>query len=104
MIEVVDHPDQLRYVVSVDGAAAGYAAYVLRGGRRIFVHTEVDGAYEGRGVGSRLAHDALELARRAGEPIVALCPFIAAYIEGHPEYADLVDHELVARLDGGAAR
>src|SRR6476469_6234967 len=100
MIEVVDHPDQLRYVISVDGAPAGAAAYVLRGGRRIFVHTEVDPAYEGKGLGSRLAHDALELARASGRPIVPLCPFIAAYLGRHPEYQDLVDHELLARIDG----
>ena len=100
MIEVVDHPDQLRYVISVDGAPAGSAVYVLRGGRRIFVHTEVDPAYEGRGLGSHLAHDALELARASGQPTVPLCPFIAAYVAAHPEYGDLVDHDLLARIDG----
>ena len=99
MIEVVDQPGQLCYVISVDGAPAGFAAYVLRGGRRIFVHTQIDPAYEGRGLGSRLAHDALELARVSGQPIVPLCPFIAAYVADHPEYGDLVDHELLSRID-----
>jgi predicted GNAT family acetyltransferase len=98
MIEVVDVPGQLRYVISTDGVPVGYAAYVLRGGRRIFVHTEVDEGHEGEGLGSRLAHDALELARRSGQPIVPLCPFIAAYLQRHPEFDDLIDHELLERL------
>jgi predicted GNAT family acetyltransferase len=98
MIEVVDVPGQLRYVISDDGVPAGFAAYVLRGGRRIFVHTEIDEGHGGEGLGSRLAHDALELARRSGQPVVALCPFIAAYLQSHHEFDDLIDHELSDRL------
>jgi hypothetical protein len=29
-----------------------------------------------------------------------LCPFIAKYIDRHPEYGDMVDHELMASLEG----
>jgi hypothetical protein len=32
---------------------------------------------------------------------VAQCPFIRAYIERHPEHADLVDADLAARLTRG---
>jgi hypothetical protein len=28
-----------------------------------------------------------------------LCPFIASYVEKHPEYDDLVDHECLAYLE-----
>ena len=45
---------------------------------------------EGRGCGSRLAAAALEDARREGLDVVPLCPFIARYIERHPEYEQLV--------------
>ena len=30
--------------------------------------------------------------------MIPLCPFIAAYIERHEEYADLVDRDLMERL------
>ena len=30
--------------------------------------------------------------------MVPLCPFIAGYIERHPEYADLVDRDLMEWL------
>ncbi len=52
----------------------------------MFTHTEVEEAAEGHGVGSRLAHDALEHARATGQQVVALCPFVRAYLARHPEY------------------
>jgi predicted GNAT family acetyltransferase len=99
MAKVRDNPDRLRYeVFDDDGALAGFAQYVLRSGRIIFVHTEIDDAYEGKGLGSQLAAEALDDVRRRGHLVVPLCPFIASYIERHPEYADLVDHAALAAL------
>jgi predicted GNAT family acetyltransferase len=96
---VRDNPARLRYeIFDDDGALAGFAQYVLRGGRVIFVHTEIDDAYEGKGLGSRLAAGALDDVRRHGHLVVPLCPFIASYIEHHPEYADLVDQAALAAL------
>ena len=54
-----------------------------------FVHTVVPTELSGRGVGSQLAHGALEAARAQRLKVVAECPFIAAYIAKHPEFADL---------------
>lgn len=101
MIEVRDEPGEERYVVLVDGARAGFAQYVRRGGRVIFVHTEIDPAFEGQGLGGRLAQGALDHARAQGTPVVPLCPFIAGYIGKHPEYADLVDTELLHAIETG---
>ena len=55
----------------------------------IFTHAEVAPAFEGRGVGSALAAGALDRVWESGERVVALCPFIRAYVERHPEYEDL---------------
>jgi uncharacterized protein len=57
----------------------------------VLVHTEVDSAYEGHGVGSVLAKAALDDIRRRGKRVTPLCPFVSTYIARHPEYADLVD-------------
>jgi len=65
-----------------------------------FTHTEVDESCAGRGFGSRLAAAALEDARRQGLEVVPLCPFIAHYINSHPEHEDLV----AASYRGRAAR
>jgi predicted GNAT family acetyltransferase len=97
-VDVADEPDESRFTARIDGALAGSAYYQRRGDRVIFTHTEVDDAYEGHGVGSALARAALETVRQRGERAVPLCPFIAHYITRHPEYDDLVDHELLDRL------
>ena len=88
---VKDNPGLGRFEAHVDGALAGFAAYRLSGGHIVFTHTEVDDAYEGQGVGGALARGALDQVRAAGEhDVVAMCPFIAAWIERHPAYQDLL--------------
>jgi predicted GNAT family acetyltransferase len=98
-VNVVDVPDRDRFEITVDDAPAGFAQYIRRGGRIVFVHTEIDPAFEGQGLGSKLAAGALDAVKAAGEPVVPLCPFIARFIERHPEYADLVDHGVLGAFD-----
>ena len=98
---VTDNPDEHRYEARVGGILAGFARYVRRGGRTFFVHTEIDPSFGGRGIGSQLVRGALDAERAAGTPIVPLCPFVRSYIDKHPEYADLVDAELLASIDNG---
>lgn len=86
-VEVRDNPAEDRYELRVDGELAGVADYRDRGGRRIFVHTEVDDAYAGRGLGNRLAKGALDDALARGLHVVPRCPFIRAWLERHPDYA-----------------
>jgi predicted GNAT family acetyltransferase/glutaredoxin len=86
--EVVDVPEKSRYELRLDGQLIGLAAYRRRDGRISFTHTEVDESCEGRGFGSRLAAAALDDARRQGLRVLPLCPFIAHYVEQHPEYQE----------------
>jgi len=103
VIEVVAVPEERRYEILVDGARAGHAEYVRKGGLVIFTHTEIDPAFEGQGIGSKLARGSLDAVRAEGAPVVPLCPFIAGYVEKHPEYDDLVDHECLDFLERRAA-
>jgi predicted GNAT family acetyltransferase len=67
----------------------GFSAYRLVSDGIIFTHTEVDPAFEGRGIGSRLAAGALDDVRARGLRMTVKCPFIAAYLRRHPEYGDI---------------
>lgn len=64
--------------------------YVLRGDMIVFTHTEVPAEDEGQGIGTALAHAALEHAAAAGLKVVPRCPFVASYIEKHPQYERLL--------------
>ena len=89
-ITVADAPGALRYEIRVDGELGGYAQYYMEKGRIVFTHTEIDPAFEGHGLGSRLAAGALDDVRRRGLGVRALCPFIAQFVRDHPEYEDLL--------------
>lgn len=93
-VEVRNDPEDRQFTVEVDGRAVGKAEYRLRGDTYLFIHTEVDPEFQGRGVANRLARAALDDVRQQGRTLVALCPFIAAYIKRHPEYDEIVDHEM----------
>ncbi|MBA0053769.1 N-acetyltransferase [Streptomyces sp. AJS327] len=87
--EVQDNPGARRYEAYVDGGLAGFVAYTRSPGAVELTHTEVDPAYEGRGVGGALARTALDAAREAGDVVLPSCPFIAGWIQRHPDYQSL---------------
>lgn len=89
-ITVTDNAGERRYELKVGQAVVGVAAYGLGDSVITFTHTKIDPGLEGRGLGSFLAEWVLTDARRRRLSVVPECPFIAAYIARHPEFADLV--------------
>jgi predicted GNAT family acetyltransferase len=87
---VADVPERSRFEISMDGALAGFVVYRLAPGRITLVHTEIDDAYAGQGLGGTLARAALDNVRARGLAVRPDCPFIAGWIAKHPDYADLV--------------
>ena len=87
---VVHDPGESRYEIQVDGVRAGFAHYRSPPDALVFDHTEVDDAYEGQGLGSQLAREALDDVRATGGKVVAECPFIKGWIEQHAGYQDLL--------------
>jgi predicted GNAT family acetyltransferase len=72
------------------GGHVAYSNYRRDGDTLTVMHTEVPAALNGKGIGSALARGLLDLARAQGLKVVPLCPFVAAYIAKHTEYADLL--------------
>jgi uncharacterized protein len=79
------------YEISVEGVQAGLAAYVDTATQRIFYHTETGDDFAGQGLGSKLVSAALADTRASGRRIVALCPFVAAYVDKHDDFDDILD-------------
>jgi uncharacterized protein len=80
-----------RYEISVEGVQAGLAAYVDTATQRIFYHTETGDDFAGQGLGSKLVAAVLADTRASGRRVVALCPFVAAYVDKHDDFDDILD-------------
>lgn len=98
-----DDPDNDRYVGEIDGVVIASCFYRVRGSVWVFTHTEVDHMHSGQGIGTAVARFALDDVRRRGGTLVPICPFVAAFIRRHPEYEDLIDHEVWDRIRASSA-
>jgi predicted GNAT family acetyltransferase len=86
---VRENSQRQRFELDVGGLVA-FSNYKRDGDTLTIMHTEVPPALNGKGIGSALARGLLDLARAQELKVVPLCPFVAAYIAKHPEYADLL--------------
>ncbi len=89
-IEIRHDEDHSKFDLFVDGQVAGVLEYRLDGSVATMFHTEVFGAFGGRGLGAALVRNALDVARSRGWSIVPACWFVRDYIRAHDADADLV--------------
>lgn len=82
------NPALSRYEIEADGHIA-HIDYTRDGDVITYTHTIVPKELGGRGIGTQLVEAALTIAREAHLKVVPRCPFVAAYIEKHPEAATL---------------
>lgn len=87
--EVVDHPERERFEWEVDGHIA-YAAYKRAGDVLTLTHTIVPGSIAGRGIATKLIGAVMRQVRAEGLKIEPECSFVTAYLQKHPEDADLI--------------
>ena len=85
---LTDNVARHRFELGVDGAS-GFIDYRRSGSTLYLNHAEVPTALSGRGIGTRLVRETLDLIRARGERMVPACAFIAAFVRRNPAYADL---------------
>ncbi|MFT0531271.1 GNAT family N-acetyltransferase [Castellaniella hirudinis] len=78
-----------RFEVTEDGHLC-VLDYVLSGGIAAFTHTGVPAPVGGRGIAADLVRAGLDTARTQGWRVQAVCSYVAAYMQRHPEYQDLL--------------
>jgi predicted GNAT family acetyltransferase len=98
-IEVTDNHAASRYEIAVDGTVIGYADYRRTDDLVVFPHTVITPSMRERGMAEILVRHALDAARREGRVVVPACSYLAQFIDGHPEYADLLDDAI--KLENG---
>jgi hypothetical protein len=78
-----------QFTATVDGQVC-LLQYRLKSGVMKVVHTEVPPDLAGHGIAGDLMRAALELALRNGWRVFPACSYAVAFLERHPEYADLL--------------
>jgi predicted GNAT family acetyltransferase len=86
-----------RFEVTLERETA-FAEYKLEPGVIVLPHTVVPEALGGRGIASALIRAGLGYAREHGLKVKPICPFVAGYIEKHPEVQDLVHPDFREKL------
>ena len=92
----VDHRDEARFTVELDGASAELV-YRVEGERLVLVHTGVPGSLGGKGIGGLLVRAAMQRATDEGLTVVPWCPFARAWLRGHPDVAATVNIDWKSR-------
>lgn len=90
-LTIVRDPENDRYLLQRDGVVLGQSVYdVPSPGVIEFLHTEIFPEYQEHGLGTALVAGALDDVRaNSTDRVIALCPFVSAFIRKNPEYADL---------------
>jgi uncharacterized protein len=90
-VTVRNDPEACTYDAVIDDHVAGSIVYELKGSRAVISHTIIEPEQRGRGIATALARGALDDLRARGLKVTNYCRFMSAFIEKHPEYADVVD-------------
>ena len=86
---VVHNASKQRFEINIDGQVS-VLEYTFKNHRLFLTHTEIPSALQRYGLGTKLAHAALEYARQNGLSVVAICRFVKEYVDSHPEYQAFV--------------
>ena len=78
-----------RFEIVVEGHRS-VLDYVVEGERVVFTHTFVPPELRGRGLAEKLVRPALAWARTEKRSVVPACSYVAAFIERHDEFKDLL--------------
>jgi uncharacterized protein len=79
------------FFIEDGGKRIGEMQYMFAGPvKMVIVHTGVDEAYQGKGLGDQLVKAAVDYARKHHKKISPLCHFAKKRLETKPEYSDVL--------------
>ncbi len=79
------------FYIEDNGKEIGLMHYIFSGpGKMIIDHTEVNEAYEGKGLGRQLVKAGVAFARENKLKILPLCPYAKKIFDITPEFADVL--------------
>jgi len=94
--QIENNEKDLRFKLEVNGEVA-YLSYNFYKRDLALIHTSVPTALSGKGVGSALAKEAFEYAKRLKMMVIVFCPFVAGFLKKHTEYRIMLDPAYTGR-------
>ncbi|MGW4560489.1 GNAT family N-acetyltransferase [Streptomyces sp. NPDC004365] len=86
---IVDNSEVGIYEAALGGRTVAGLVYSKAGDHVTLMATSVFPEYRGKGIAARLLSGVLAELRRQGKSATVTCPFAAAFVRTHPEYADI---------------
>ncbi|MFP4153215.1 MAG: GNAT family N-acetyltransferase [Alkalispirochaeta sp.] len=90
-MDVEHRLEEMRFVLDIGGREAELLYFVPEEGVLDLEHTFVPPDLRGSGAGGKVVRAALEYAREEGYRVRPSCSFVAAFIQRHPEYQEMID-------------
>ncbi len=87
-LEVIHNPAENRFETWIDGYLSKLD-YIQDGKNFVITHVGVHPEFRGWGVAGKIVQVGLEYAKGNSLRVIPMCPYAAAYIRRHPEYAEL---------------
>ncbi|MEZ5016394.1 MAG: GNAT family N-acetyltransferase [Flavipsychrobacter sp.] len=80
-----------KFYIELDGVEIAKMEYVYAGADKYIIeHTEVNTAYEGKGIGKQLVSAGVDFARTKQIKIMPLCPYAKAVFSKVDSYKDVL--------------
>lgn len=79
-----------KFYIEKDGKVLAEMTYVWAGKKFIIDHTEVGEELASMGIGKKLVHAAVEMAREKSIKILPLCPFAKKVFDKTEDYKDVL--------------
>lgn len=89
-IEITHRSNEQRFISIVDGHEAELTYKPAGEGVLDMNHTYVPDQLRGMGIAAQLTAHALNYARQQNYRVIPSCPYVAAYIDKHEQYKDLL--------------
>ena len=92
-MEIINESDGKRgsFYLENNGQRIGKMEYMFAGPQKmVIIHTEVDDAWKGKGLGSGLVKAGVDYAREHHKKIQPFCKFAKKIFETTPEYSDVL--------------
>ena len=86
----VENNEKKRRFETGTPAGVAFLDYRLEGNTLYLTHAEVPRAARGQGFAADVTLGALQWARARGLKVVPLCGYVAAYMQRHDEFSDLL--------------